>query len=73
MMDMSSLHCHLLESVLRLAVCSQALCSEAALRALYRTYPQVYETDEKLVLDYNAIQVQEEDFVVAMKKVSRME
>ncbi|CAL1262176.1 unnamed protein product [Larinioides sclopetarius] len=47
----------------------KALCSEAALVALRRRYPQIYTSKEKLLLDVETIQVQSVDFVNALKKM----
>jgi SpoVK/Ycf46/Vps4 family AAA+-type ATPase len=32
----------------------RSLCSEAALRAVRRKYPQIYQSMQKLVIDVNA-------------------
>ncbi|KAG8196814.1 hypothetical protein JTE90_027530 [Oedothorax gibbosus] len=47
----------------------KALCAEAALVALRRRYPQIYESKEKLQLDVETIQVESVDFVNALKKM----
>ncbi|GFT89929.1 ATPase family AAA domain-containing protein 2B [Trichonephila clavipes] len=47
----------------------KALCSEAALVALRRRYPQIYSSKEKLLLDVETIQVQSVDFINALKKM----
>ncbi|XP_071499622.1 ATPase family AAA domain-containing protein 2-like [Diadema antillarum] len=44
----------------------KALCTEAALFALRRRYPQIYTSKEKLQLDVNEIQVSAGDFQRAM-------
>ncbi|XP_025424882.1 ATPase family AAA domain-containing protein 2-like [Sipha flava] len=46
-----------------------SLCSESVLQALNRTYPQIYKTSNKLLLDLNKIQVIFEDFEKAMSKI----
>ncbi|KAM7384838.1 hypothetical protein PAMA_011952 [Pampus argenteus] len=48
----------------------RAVCTEAALCALRRRYPQIYGTSQKLLLDVSSITVHSCDFVVAMKKMS---
>ena len=47
----------------------KALCTEAALLALRRRYPQIYGTNKKLVLDADSIIIGIKDFQYAMKKV----
>lgn len=42
-----------------------SLCSESVLQALNRTYPQIYKTSKRLLLDLNQIQV----FYVLKKKL----
>ncbi|NXL96808.1 ATAD2 protein, partial [Tyrannus savana] len=46
----------------------KALCAEAALCALRRRYPQIYERSEKLQLDVTSIKITAKDFVTAMQK-----
>ncbi|XP_027501421.1 ATPase family AAA domain-containing protein 2 [Corapipo altera] len=46
----------------------KALCAEAALCALRRRYPQIYERSEKLQLDVTSIKITAKDFVMAMQK-----
>jgi hypothetical protein len=43
----------------------QALCTEAALAALRRRYPQIYDSDDKLVVEPDAVVVEREDFLTA--------
>ena len=43
----------------------QALCTEASLAALRRTYPQIYESDDKLLIDPAAVAVTPRDFFAA--------
>ncbi|RKP05259.1 hypothetical protein THASP1DRAFT_11316, partial [Thamnocephalis sphaerospora] len=45
----------------------KALCTEAALRAIRRRYPQIYDSKQKLLLDPKSVHVAEADFVAAMK------
>lgn len=48
----------------------RAVCTEAALCALRRRYPQIYGTSQKLLLDVSSIAVSCCDFVAAMRKMS---
>lgn len=45
---------------------AQALCTEASLQALRRAYPQIYDSDEKLLIDPSSISVEQRDFVAAL-------
>ena len=45
----------------------KGLCAEAALNALKRRYPQVYQTNRKLALDFEQIKINEADFDKAME------
>lgn len=45
----------------------KGLCAEAALNALRRRYPQVYQSNQKLGIQVDKIVVKEEDFLRAMK------
>ncbi|KAM9838554.1 ATPase family AAA domain-containing protein 2-like isoform 2-T3 [Aulostomus maculatus] len=47
----------------------RAVCTEAALCALRRRYPQIYTTSQKLLLDVSSIAVSSCDFVLAMKNM----
>ena len=47
----------------------KSLCTEAALSALRRTYPQIYETGDKLVLDVTTINIVATDFYVSLKNI----
>ena len=47
----------------------KGLCVEATLNALRRRYPQVYQTSQKLALDFDQIQIKEGDFCQAMDKL----
>ncbi|KAM6994457.1 ATPase family AAA domain-containing protein 2 [Tautogolabrus adspersus] len=47
----------------------KAVCSEAALCALRRRYPQIYASSQKLVLDVNSIAITNKDFMCAMSKM----
>ncbi|MBN3324700.1 ATAD2 protein, partial [Atractosteus spatula] len=46
----------------------KAVCTEAALCALRRRYPQIYSTSEKLQLDVASISITSKDFMLAMRK-----
>ncbi|ELR23653.1 ATPase, AAA domain containing protein [Acanthamoeba castellanii str. Neff] len=48
----------------------KALCTEAALRAVRRVYPQIYESPDKLLIDIENIKVTRADFITAMKKIT---
>ncbi|XP_022801398.1 ATPase family AAA domain-containing protein 2-like [Stylophora pistillata] len=47
----------------------KALCTEAALFALRRRYPQIYSSTRKLLLDVNSIEVTAKDFQKAMTTI----
>ncbi|KAJ5180420.1 AAA-domain-containing protein [Penicillium capsulatum] len=47
----------------------RALCTEAALNAVQRKYPQIYKSDQKLVIDPKKIDVTPKDFMLAVKKM----
>ncbi|XP_064605176.1 ATPase family AAA domain-containing protein 2-like isoform X2 [Liolophura sinensis] len=47
----------------------KALCTEAALLALRRRYPQIYTSSEKLQLDVSSINVSAKDFCSAMQVI----
>ncbi|KAL2164656.1 hypothetical protein VTH06DRAFT_3873 [Thermothelomyces fergusii] len=47
----------------------RALCTEAALNAIQRTYPQIYSSKEKLVVDPDKIQIHASDFMLSIKKM----
>ena len=44
----------------------KSLCTEAALHALRRRYPQIYVSNDKLQLDVSSIEVSAKDFTRAM-------
>lgn len=48
----------------------KALCSESALNALRRRYPQIYLTDDKLLIDVANVEIAQQDFVDAMKTLT---
>ena len=47
----------------------RALCTEAALNAVQRRYPQIYSADEKLLIDPKKIEVTPRDFMMSVKKL----
>ena len=47
----------------------RALCTEAALNAVQRRYPQIYKSDKKLLIDPKQINVAPKDFMLAIKKI----
>ncbi|KAI1376830.1 AAA-domain-containing protein [Hypoxylon crocopeplum] len=47
----------------------RAMCTEAALNAIQRTYPQIYLTKEKLVVDPAKITVHMTDFMLSKNKI----
>lgn len=49
----------------------QALCAEASLAALRRVYPQVYDSDTKLLINPDAVVVIRQDFMTAMQGEGR--
>ena len=48
----------------------KGLCTEAALLALRRRYPQIYETNKKLVLNTKEIKISSIDFKNAIKRIT---
>ncbi|KAI1413034.1 AAA-domain-containing protein [Hypoxylon sp. FL1857] len=47
----------------------RAMCTEAALNAIQRTYPQIYLSKEKLVVDPNKINIHMTDFMLSKNKI----
>lgn len=47
----------------------RALCTEAALNAVQRRYPQIYRSTEKLVIDPKTIQILPKDFMISVEKI----
>jgi len=47
----------------------RALCTEAALNAIQRRYPQVYKSDDRLLLKPETIGVGLRDFMISIKKL----
>ncbi|KAF9395647.1 ATPase AAA domain-containing protein 2B [Podila verticillata] len=48
----------------------RALCTEAALKAIRRRYPQIYESNEKLLIDASSIVVEEVDMLKSAKSLT---
>ena len=48
----------------------KALCTEAAVHALRRRYPQIYESDDKLVIDPSQVTPTRVDFRAAMEAIT---
>ena len=47
----------------------RALCTEAALNAVQGTYPQIYSSDKKLIIDPSTIKVLAKDFMISVNKI----
>ncbi|CAO1597899.1 MAG: hypothetical protein LQ349_001127 [Xanthoria aureola] len=47
----------------------RALCTEAALNAVQRRYPQIYKSNEKLQIDPATITVAAKDFMISVKRI----
>ncbi|KAF2501832.1 AAA-domain-containing protein [Lophium mytilinum] len=47
----------------------RALCTEAALNAVQGTYPQIYQSDKKLIIDPSTIRVLAKDFMISVNKM----
>ena len=47
----------------------RALCTEAALNAVQRRYPQIYKSNEKLQIKPETINVTAKDFMISIKKM----
>ncbi|KAI1144374.1 AAA-domain-containing protein [Hypoxylon sp. FL0543] len=47
----------------------RAMCTEAALNAIQRTYPQIYMSKEKLVVDPSQINIHMTDFMLSKNKI----
>ncbi|OXG18691.1 ATPase [Cryptococcus neoformans Tu401-1] len=47
----------------------RALCTEAALNAIQRRYPQIYKTVDRLQLETKSIHVKAKDFMLSIKKI----
>ncbi|UQC78451.1 ATPase [Colletotrichum lupini] len=47
----------------------RALCTEAALNSIQRTYPQVYSSKDKLIVNPDKINIHATDFMLSIKKM----
>lgn len=47
----------------------RALCTEAALNAIQRRYPQIYQTTDRLLLEPDTIRVEAKDIMMSVNKV----
>ncbi|KAK6080397.1 ATPase [Seiridium cupressi] len=47
----------------------RALCTEAAMNAIQRTYPQIYSSKDKLIVNPDKIDIKMTDFVLSKKKI----
>ena len=47
----------------------RALCTEAALNAVQGTYPQIYSSNKKLLIDPSTINVLAKDFMISVNKI----
>ena len=47
----------------------RALCTEAALNAVQRRYPQIYKSNEKLQIKPETISITAKDFMISIKKI----
>ena len=47
----------------------RALCTEAALNAVQRRYPQIYRSNEKLLIKPETIKITAKDFMISIKKM----
>lgn len=47
----------------------RALCTEAALNAVQRRYPQIYKSQEKLLIDPKTINILPKDFLISVQKI----
>ncbi|MCJ1478476.1 hypothetical protein MMC13_007156 [Lambiella insularis] len=47
----------------------RALCTEAALNAVQRRYPQIYKSNEKLEIRPETINIAPKDFMISIKKI----
>lgn len=47
----------------------RALCTEAALNAVQGTFPQIYSSNEKLVIDPTQIRVLAKDFMISLNRM----
>ncbi|KDN52879.1 AAA-domain-containing protein [Tilletiaria anomala UBC 951] len=47
----------------------RALCTEAALNAIQRRYPQIYQTTDRLLLKPESVTVEAKDFMMSINKI----
>lgn len=47
----------------------RALCAEAALNAIQGTFPQIYKSEKKLIIDPSEIKVLAKDFMISVNKM----
>ncbi|KAF2741471.1 ATPase family AAA domain-containing protein 2 [Polyplosphaeria fusca] len=47
----------------------RALCTEAALNAVQGTYPQIYHSERKLLIDPSSIKILAKDFLISVNKI----
>lgn len=47
----------------------RALCTESALNAIQRAYPQIYDSNDKLKININKVKVEPRDFTRALQKI----
>ncbi|TGO60013.1 hypothetical protein BCON_0039g00440 [Botryotinia convoluta] len=47
----------------------RALCTQAALNSIQRSYPQIYSSNDKLKVDTSKIKVTAKDFMISVKKI----
>jgi SpoVK/Ycf46/Vps4 family AAA+-type ATPase len=47
----------------------RSLCTEAAINAMQRTFPQVYMSTEKLIVDPDKVKITAKDFMLSIKKI----
>ncbi|OLN93997.1 Tat-binding protein-like protein 7 [Colletotrichum chlorophyti] len=47
----------------------RALCTEAALNSIQRTYPQIYSSKDKLIVNADKISIHATDFMMSIKKM----
>ncbi|PRW59558.1 ATPase family AAA domain-containing-like isoform X1 [Chlorella sorokiniana] len=48
----------------------KALCTEASLASLRRHYPQIYDADDKLLIDPGRVRVERRDFLAAFQTIT---
>ncbi|KAK9861644.1 hypothetical protein WJX84_011103 [Apatococcus fuscideae] len=48
----------------------KGLCTEASMRALRRAYPQIYDSNDKLLVDATAVHVERRDFMSAFAAIT---